>query len=186
LTQGKVTLRGIAPRDARDLNTELMRNRAWLRQWEATFPDAVVNLDAKVSIRNLRSYARTGQGLPFVIEVDGELAGQLNVSGITYGSMSSASIGYWIAERFAGQGITPLAVAMAIDYCFQGLRLHRMEICIRPENAASLRVVEKLKLRHEGQRLRYIHINGDWRDHECFAVTSEEVPGGLVARLLEQ
>ena len=80
------------------------------------------------------------------IEYDGELAGQLNVSSITYGSLSSATIGYWVAERFAGRNITPTAVALATDHCFFQLGLHRMEICIRPENAPSLRVVEKLGL----------------------------------------
>jgi len=62
--------------------------------------------------------------------------------------------------------------------------LHRIEIAIRPENTASLRVVEKLGLRREAQAPRYLHINGDWRDHEIFAVTAEEVPEGLLSRYL--
>ena len=57
-----------------------------------------------------------------------------------------------------------------------------MEICIRPENTASLRIVEKLGFRYEGLRRRYIHINGDWRDHFAFALTQEEVPGGVLER----
>ena len=57
-----------------------------------------------------------------------------------------------------------------------------MEVCIRPENAPSLRVVEKLGFRYEGLRRRYIHINGMWRDHFCFALVAEEVPGGVLAR----
>jgi ribosomal-protein-alanine N-acetyltransferase len=38
-------------------------------------------------------------------------------------------------------------------------------------------------MRYEGLRRRYIHIDGDWRDHFCFAVTIDEVPGGLLSRL---
>ena len=49
-------------------------------------------------------------------------------------------------------------------------------------NAASLRVVEKLGFRYEGLRRRYIHINGDWRDHYAFALVREEVPEGVLAR----
>ena len=60
-----------------------------------------------------------------------------------------------------------------------------MEICIRPENAPSLRVVEKLGFRYEGLRRRYIHINGDWRDHFCFALVAEEVPEGVLRRWQE-
>jgi len=105
-----------------------------------------------------------------------------NVSSIAYGSLSSASIGYWVAERFAGRNVTPTAVALATDHAFFSLGLHRMEICIRPENAPSLRVTEKLGFRYEGLRRRFIHINGDWRDHFCFALTVEELPQGVLRR----
>ena len=57
----------------------------------------------------------------FIIEYDGQLAGQLNVSSIAYGSLSSATIGYWVSERFAGKGATPTAVALATDHCFYGV-----------------------------------------------------------------
>ena len=182
LRDGSVTIRPIRVRDARALERELLDNRTWLRQWEATNPTGPVGFDAKASIRSLLAHARTGNGVPFVIEHAGELAGQLNVSGMSYGSLSSASIGYWVAERFAGKNVTPTAVALATDHVFFGLGLHRMEICIRPENAASLRVVEKLGFRYEGLRRRFIHINGDWRDHFCFALTVEEIPEGVLRR----
>lgn len=182
LRDGSVAIRPIRIRDAKTLERELLDNRAWLRKWEATNPGGPVGFDAKASIRSLLAHSRSGHGVPFIIEVDGELAGQLNVSGMSYGSLSSASIGYWVAERFAGRDVTPTAVALATDHVFFGLGLHRMEICIRPENAPSLRVVEKLGFRYEGLRRRFIHINGDWRDHFCFALTVEEIPEGVLQR----
>lgn len=182
LRDGATTLRPIRVRDAKTLERELLSNRSWLRPWEATSPVAPLSWDTRGSIRGLLAAARAGNGLPFVIECDGRLAGQLNVSAISYGSLSSATIGYWVAERFAGRGLTPTAVALATDHHFFGMGLHRMEICIRPENGPSLRVVEKLGFRYEGLRRRYIHINGDWRDHFCFALTVEEVPQGVLQR----
>lgn len=185
LSEGAVTIRGIRARDSRNLERELMDNRRWLRTWEATNPRGPMSFDVRASIRSLVSNARAGLGLPFVIEYDGELAGQLNVSSIAWGSVSSAAIGYWVAERFAGKSLTPTAVALATDYCFFQLGLHRMEICIRPENEASLRVVEKLGFRYEGLRRNYIHINGDWRDHFCFALVVDELPTGVLRRWLD-
>lgn len=182
LADGPVTIRPIRLRDAKALERELMANRGWLRQWEATSPNGPMNFDTRASIRSLQSNARGGHGLPFIVEYGGETAGQLNVSSITYGSLASATIGYWVAERFAGKSATPSAVALATDYCFFQLGLHRMEICIRPENAPSLRVVAKLGFRYEGLRRRYIHINGDWRDHFCFALVVEEVRQGVLNR----
>lgn len=182
LTDGELTVRPIRMRDAKQLERELMFNRGWLRQWEATLPGTFNHFDTKASIRSLLTYARSGGGLPMVLEVQGAVVGQLNVSGITHGSLSSASIGYWVAERFAGRGLTPRAVALVTDYCFMVLGLHRVEICIRPENTASLRVVNKLGFRFEGRRDRYIHINGDWRDHDCFALCVDDMPEGVHAR----
>ena len=182
LRDGSVTIRPIRLRDSRALEQELVANRAWLRTWEATNPHGPIGFDSRASIRSLLSNWRSGFGVPFAIEYEGEFAGQLNVSGLSYGSLSSASIGYWVAERFAGRNITPTAVALATDHCLFSLGLHRMEICIRPENAPSLRVVEKLGFRYEGLRRRFIHINGDWRDHFCFALTAEELPTGVLRR----
>lgn len=184
LTDGRVSIRPVRLRDARALEGELLDNRSWLRKWEATNPHGPMSFDVRSSIRSLQTNFRAGLGLPFLIEYDGKLAGQLNVSSLSYGSLSSASVGYWVSERFAGLGITPTAVALASDYAFFQVGLHRLEICIRPENEPSLRVVQKLGFRYEGLRRRYIHINGDWRDHFCFALVAEEIAGGVLRRFV--
>lgn len=184
LSHGPVTVRGIRRGDARALEAELTGNRSWLQRWEATMPGTVSSgrFDTRASIRSLQEADRDGTGLAFAIEVDGEFAGQLNVSGITGGALASSSLGYWVAERFAGRGVTPTAVALVSDHLLGGMGLHRVEICIRPENVASLRVVEKLGFRYEGCRRRYIHIDGDWRDHLCFALVREELPEPILDR----
>ncbi len=181
-SHGRIGIRLVRPRDARALQHELSTNRSWLRPWEATIPGAVASTDVRITIRRLLQQHRDGVAYPFVMEYDGEVTGQLNVWGIARGSLASATIGYWVAERFAGRGITPTSVALATDLCFTRLGLHRMEICLRPENAASLRVVQKLGFRYEGLRHRFIHIDGDWRDHLCFALTTEDVSNGVLAR----
>ena len=182
LTHGDVKLRIAKMRDSKSLEKLILGNRAWLRPWEATNPSGANSFDIKSQVRGLIRQMKEDQGLPFVIEYRGEVVGQLNVSNILYGSVGSAILGYWIAPEFAGKQITPTAVALASDYLLNIIGLHRVEIDIRPENTASLRIVEKLGLRFEGTKERYIHINGDWRDHFVFAVTAEEVPEGILNR----
>lgn len=178
---GDLVLRPLAMKDARAWRQVRAANGRWLSRWEATAPEPMDALPTyRQMVRSLTAQARAGQALPFAIEVDGEFAGQLTVSGISWGSLKSASIGYWIDERYAGRGLTPTAVAMTVDYCFFSLGLHRVEINIRPENAPSLRVVEKLGFRDEGVRAQYLHIAGDWRDHRTFALVSDDMPGGLL------
>ncbi len=178
-----VGLRPLRYRDARAWDQLRRRNTDWLRPWDATSSDPrAAPVSFRSMVRRLNAQARMGESLPWALTVHDALAGQVNVSGIVRGSAQSAHIGYWIGQEFAGHGYVPTGVAMAIDHCLLGMGLHRVEINIRPENAASLRVVEKLGLRAEGRRERYLHIDGDWRDHLSFAVTVEEVPDGLLAR----
>ena len=184
LLDGDLRLRPLRRRD-QDAWMELrQRNAGWLDPWDATSPVPVSGPRPSFGafVRTLASQARAGTTLPFAIDLAGELVGQLTVSSITYGSLRSASIGYWVSEHVAGRGITPTAVALATDHCFRVLRLHRVEINIRPENRPSLRVVEKLGFRDEGVRERFLHIQGQWCDHRTFALTVEDVPDGLVAR----
>ncbi|WP_402467203.1 GNAT family N-acetyltransferase [Isoptericola aurantiacus] len=180
---GAVVLRPLRRRDGGEWMRLRRSNTDWLDRWEATSPgEHPGSASFAEYVRALTSQARAGAALPFVVELDGALVGQLTVSSIQMGSLCSASIGYWVAREHAGHGIIPTSVAMATDYCFHIVGLHRIEINVRPENAASLRVVEKLGFRDEGVRERYLHIQGAWRDHRTFALTAEEVPGGLLAR----
>ncbi len=175
-------LRPLRLRDRREWEELRRANVAWLERWEATSPTAAPPSSFHEYVRAMDRQARAGQALPFVIELGGELVGQLTASSITRGSFHNAVIGYWVGEHVAGRGVTPTAVAMVCDYCWFELGLHRVEINIRPENAASRRVVEKLGFRDEGVRRRFLHIQGDWRDHRSYALTAEEVPGGLLRR----
>lgn len=187
LVFGRVALRTVRRGDAEPLRRLLRANRGWLQRWEATHPSGRSVEPGSASmrpiVRLLRRQLRVGSGVPFAVLYDGEVVGQLSISELSGGALQSAQIGYWVSEHVAGRGIAPAAVALAIDYLFDQLRLHRVEICIRPENTASLRVVEKLGLRYEGRRDAYIHIDGAWRDHECYVVTREETAGGMLNRL---
>ena len=183
LSHGDIRLRSITRRDATRLEVLLHKDRSWLEPWEATTPGIRSGLDVRWMIKSLIAQTKKGIGLALAIEYQGQLVGQLNVANILYGSVSSATIGYWISKEFAGKSITPTAVALAIDYLFNNLGLHRVEIDIRPDNAASLRVVEKLDMRLEGVKVRFIHIDGAWRDHKIFAITKEEVIGSMLTRL---
>lgn len=204
-----LVLRALKRSDAAAFAEVRVANRDWLRPWDATLPGASVpggsaawaasSLDEQSSDPNLRAAlkeertafhfmrralkarARRGEALPFAIEIAGSFRGQVSVSDIQWGSIGSAQIGYWIDSRMAGRGLVPLAVAMTVDACFFELGLHRVEINIRPENAKSLRVVEKLGFRFEGVRRGYMHIAGKWADHRSYALLADEVPTGLTS-----
>jgi [ribosomal protein S5]-alanine N-acetyltransferase len=181
LLEAPVALRPVRVSDARTWREIRVRNASWLRPWEPSNPETPLHRSSLgpyvAMVRTMRHEA-----LPWVVTYGGEFAGQLTVGSIVWGSSRSGQIGYWIDEAFAGRGIIPTALAMAVDHCFRVVGMHRLEASIRPENTASRRVVEKLGFREEGIRVRQLHINGAWRDHICYAITAEEVPTGMLPR----
>ncbi|WBB72941.1 GNAT family protein [Micromonospora sp. WMMD1128] len=192
LVDGPVVLRPYRRSDAVEWSTIRRANRDWLAPWESHVPGGWDETNSPAAFRlvhaDQRKSARTGDGMPFAVclRSDGQerLVGHVNVGSIVRRAFCSGYVGYWVDSRVAGQGVIPTAVALAVDHAFGPGGLHRIEVNIRPENVPSRRVVEKLGFREEAYHVRYMHIDGAWRDHIGYAMTSEEVAaeGGLLAR----
>jgi ribosomal-protein-alanine N-acetyltransferase len=119
-------------------------------------------------VRTLNSEARQGRAISLAIWHQRNLIGQISLGGVIYGAMRGGHIGYWIDKNYANKGFTTQAVNALTEYAFSAMNLHRIEINIRPENDASKRVAEKAGYIFEGERPRYLHIGGAWRDHVVF------------------
>ena len=186
LRDGDVTLRPIRARDAKPLERVLLDNRGWLRQWEATYPGGGSFIDTRASIRNLLAHARTGHALPFVIELRrrARRAAQRLVDHVRLALVGD--------DRLLGRaGGRRAAASRPPPSRSRPTTASRCCACTAwrsasgPRTSPSLRVVEKLGFRYEGLRRRFIHINGDWRDHFAFALVAEEVPRGVLRRWRE-
>ncbi|MFF5098338.1 MULTISPECIES: GNAT family N-acetyltransferase [Actinosynnema] len=188
---GVVELRPPRLLDAAAWGRIRLRDRDHLEAWEPTAVDGWHERNSPLAWpaqwSALKGLARRGQALPFVITVDGELAGQITVGNIVRGALRSAWVGYWVAADRAGGGVATAALALVVDHTFGYAGLHRLEATVRPENAASSRVLAKAGFRREGLFERYLDVAGQWRDHLCFAMTAEEAsPEGLVRRMEAQ
>ena len=103
-----------------------------------------------------------------------ELAGVIHINEIVHGSFRSGYLGYYAFVPHHGRGYMTAGLRAVLSRAFRGLRLHRLEANIQPGNDASRRLVQKLGFRYEGFSPRYLKIAGRWRDHERWALTSEE------------
>jgi len=173
----EIYLRPLRLRDRKKWLNVRAENREWLTPWEATLP-FIPGSDAESLqkelpsffrlVRTLNRESRDVRSISFAIWHENNLIGQISMGGIIMGAMRGAHIGYWIDRAYAGRGYTTEAVNLLTEYGFSTLALHRIEINLRPENAASRRVAEKAGYLLEGERPRYLHIDGDWRDHLSF------------------
>ena len=126
-----------------------------------------------------RAYVRRLRGTTHVgylvcLRGTGELVGVANISEIVRGHFQSGYLGYYAFAPFERCGLMSEGLALVIDEAFGGLGLHRLEANIQPGNRASIRLVRRLGLRREGYSPRYLKIRGRWRDHERWAIVSDQ------------
>ena len=179
----EITLRPARFRDRSQWNRVRAENRDWLSPWEATLP--VLPQDSPSfehnskrpsffeMVRSLHREARAGRSYSFFMWSGKNFVGQITMGGVMYGALRGAHIGYWIDRNHGNKGFTTQAVKLVTAFGFSQLGLHRIEINVRPENAASCRVAEKAGYAMEGQRKAFLHIDGAWRDHICFVKNNE-------------
>ena len=182
----EIVLRPLRVRDEEEWHQLRRENADHVRPWEPTLPPGSTSqpVSYRQFVRDLDAEAGADRAMPWCIETGGQIVGQVHIFGVTRAAQQSAAVGYWLAESQSGQGIATRALAVAIEYALGPAGLHRVEVNIRVDNERSLALVRRLRLREEGVRERYLHIDGAWRDHLSFAVTKEELSEvGLVPRL---
>ena len=175
----RVTLRPLTVADFGQWHEVRTRCEDWLVKWEpsrpAGSPDVVESRAGFAARCRARDRERQlGAGYGFGIFVGHRFCGEINVNAVQRGPFQNAYVGYWVDEKFAGEGLIPEAVVVVCRHAFEELSLHRLQIAIIPRNRASRRVMEKLDFREEGIAVRYLEINGVWEDHVRYAITAEE------------
>jgi ribosomal-protein-alanine N-acetyltransferase len=167
-----VRIRPLVLADAPALLALRLRNRAFLEPWEPRRDERFFTLGGQEEgVRAVLRDRDEGRALPFSIEVEGALAGGINLNVIVRGVFENAYLGYWLDEAHGGRGIATEAVRQAVDHAFGPAGLHRVQAAVIPRNVPSLRVLEKLGFREEGYAERYLCIDGVWEDHRLFALT---------------
>ncbi len=104
----------------------------------------------------------------------GAVCGVTTFSQIFLRGFRNAYLSYWAIEGFQRRGLMAEALRLTLRQGFDEIGLHRVEANIQPGNHASIALVRGLGFRHEGTSPRYLFIDGDWRDHERFAILAED------------
>lgn len=152
-------------------------SREFLVPWEPLWSSDELSRGAfRRRLRRYQHDARQDMAYAFFVlrGEDDALMGGCTLSNVRRGVVQCCALGYWIGERFARQGYTLDAVRALVPFIFGTLGLHRIEAACLPENLPSRNLLARAGFREEGQALRYLQINGEWRDHVLFALLEDE------------
>lgn len=174
------TLQPYALSDENEWQKVRSSNRDWLTPWDSTDPLNSPSINYKNWITLLSWDLLRGNGIAFTMRFHGVLVGEISLGAMNYGALRSAIVGYWVSHDAAGNGFAPLALAMVADWAFfaqTGPHLNRLEVDLIARNARSRRVVEKNGFSYCGRRRAWMHVAGQWQDHEIWDLCAADVLG---------
>ena len=164
----RVFIRKLIEEDWQELLSLHQKSKEFHYPW--VFPPCTED-ECKVYIKRCQN--QDFEGLLICHAIDKNIIGVANLSQIFYGGFQNAYLGYYVDVDFVGQGFMLQGVRLAVSHAFHNLGLHRVEANIQPENITSIHLVKRLGFTKEGFSRRYLKVNGEWRDCERWALTSE-------------
>ena len=153
-------------------------SRSFLEPFEPAWPkDALSAEDWARRLKYWSKLRRDQSGFVFLafLKPDLTLIGGVSLNKITYGSAQSASIGYWLGEPHAGQGLMTEAVVALVSWAFAVLGLERIEAGTVPENEKSIAVLKRVGFSEEGYARDFLEIAGRRRDHRLFGLVRRDL-----------
>ncbi|MFF7334322.1 GNAT family N-acetyltransferase [Streptomyces sp. NPDC090306] len=174
----RVGLRPFTAEDAAEFTARVAESKDLHHPWLAPPADAVAY--AAYAARLNEDPTKAGF---LVCEKDagpggdaGAIAGFVNINNIVAGAFRSGALGYGAFAHAAGRGLMREALGLVVARAFGPLGLHRLEINVQPGNTASIALARACGFRLEGYSPDMLFIDGAWRDHERWALTSEMRP----------
>lgn len=153
------------------------QSRDFLTPWEPIWaPDELKRSGWRYRLRRYHEEYVAGNAVVYLIfdNANKVMVGGITIGNIRRGVSQSAHIGYWMGERYTGQGYMTNAVHTLVSHAFEEMRLHRIEAACIPSNQRSIRVLEKAGFQREGLLRSYLRINGTWQDHFIYSLIEDD------------
>ncbi|WP_283177378.1 GNAT family N-acetyltransferase [Gemmobacter sp. 24YEA27] len=168
----RMTLRLPIHDDWRQWSALRGESEGFLKPWEPVWSDQHLS---RRSFSGRVYWARRaeaqGSALPLVMlrREDQRIVGSITLDNIRRGPAQTGTLGYWVGEAYARQGLMREAILGVVHHAFTRMDLSRIEAACLPENLASRGVLEKTGFKYEGVAQAYLQINGRWRNHVLYA-----------------
>ena len=162
-------IRPVAAGDAAALLRFELEHRAYFERWvSARDPAFYSAAGVAAAIAAAEAARAAGQAFQYLVVEADRIVGRVNLTHIRRTHFHCADLGYRIGEHDGGRGIASRAVALCLEQAFGPHGLRRIEATARPENAGSVRVLERNGFRQYGCSRRSFELGGRWFDRLHF------------------
>ena len=168
-----IEMRQFEPRDAEAVFTVVDRNRMHLRQWLPWVDGSHSPEDIRQFIVRVQAQFEADEGPNAGVWVGGVFAGNVGCHPINWANRN-CSLGYWIDSAQQGKGVITRCCAAMLDYLFDELRLHRVEIRCGIGNTRSCAIPERLGFTREGLLREGEWVNDRWVDLVVWGMLREQ------------
>lgn len=187
LTRGRmVEVRPPMASDARGWSTLTRADQARLEpKWAASDRSWLVRTSERAwrdRCTTLRRTAREGHCLPFVITVDGRVAGELLLERVDR-VRGSAEVNVWIGSPFEGSAVTTSALRVLVRHAFANAGLHRLTAPIQVGDHAAALLFTRSGFRREGLLRGYRRQSGVLVDYELWSLLENDQPEESISDL---
>jgi ribosomal-protein-serine acetyltransferase len=84
------------------------------------------------------------------------------------------TIGYWLGKDFQKNGVMSRSVKYLINYAFDKLKMHRIDIAAATENMKSRKIPEKFGFTQEGVSRESEWLNDHYVDNVWYGLLENE------------
>ena len=168
-----IVLELTAPKHAGELFQAVDNNREHLSRYLPWVGNMQSVKDFDNYINNCEVQYREKTDISFVIISNGKLAGRIGLHHINQQNKAGA-IGYWLSKKFEGQGIILQSCKAIIQFGFDQLGLHRIEIKAAVDNMKSQAVPRKLGFTQEGILRQAELVNNQFLDIVLYSMLQQE------------
>jgi ribosomal-protein-alanine N-acetyltransferase len=161
-------IRHLKASDEKNFMANIRRSRELHRSW------VQVPTSAKAFQRYVQEMNTADDQAYVAIRTDTqEMVGVVELQDIFRGDFQNAYLIYYGFVGQLKQGLMRQAVKLVIAQAFGSLKLHRLEANIQPDNLSSIALIKSCGFEKEGLSRQFLRKNGEWRDHERWALLND-------------
>ena len=169
---GNIVLKILELEDTDAVFALVDENRRYLREWLPWVDTNATSEDSRAFIKSTQEQHQLNFGFQCGIWYNHSLAGIIGFHQIDWAN-KNVEIGYWLGEKFQGNGIITRSCKALVDVAFFDYQLNRVQLRCATGNRKSCAVIERLGFIKEGTVHQAEFLYDRYVDLDVYGMTAD-------------